>query len=177
MQNIIEWCFAVLLFTWWILSFISQVNIHVRKFFGKYIFHLIPNYRFFAPVPIRRDYHLEYRSLMPSLRVTKWSRVQLFSERTTLSVIWYPDKRLRKSFNTYVKRIIRVMAVSKTKSASKSVSYLHLVNFLLGKDEIKNSAGFQFRIVTLQTFDETSRPRLILTSDWHFPPKKSANEL
>jgi len=161
MQSIIEWCFAVLLFTWWIFSFISQFNEKIRKFFGKGIFHLIPNYRFFAPIPIRRDFHLEYRLIKP----------------TTLSVIWYPDKRMRKSFNTYVRRIIKTLSSSNPKGVKKGISYLHLVNFLLNRDAAKESHGIQFKIVSEQTFDELCKPRLVLISDWHFPIKKQSNDL
>ena len=177
MQSIIEWCFAVLLFTWWIFSFISQFNEKIRKFFGKGIFHLIPNYRFFAPIPIRRDFHLEYRLIKPSLRTTEWTRIKFFSERTTLSVIWYPDKRMRKSFNTYVRRIIKTLSSSNPKGVKKGISYLHLVNFLLNRDAAKESHGIQFKIVSEQTFDELCKPRLVLISDWHFPIKKQSNDL
>ncbi len=189
MQNIIEWCFAIMLFTWWIFSFISQFNEKIRKFFGRGIFHLIPNYRFFAPVksdsitrflvpvPIRRDFHLEYRLIKPSLRTTEWTRIKFFSERTTLSIIWYPDKRMRKSFNTYVRRIIKTLSSSNPKGVKKGISYLHLVNYLQNRDAAKESQGIQFKIVSEQTFDELCKPRLVLISDWHFPIKKHSNEL
>jgi len=172
MQNIIEWCFGILLFTWWIFSFISQFNDKIRKFFGQGIFHLIPNYRFFAPVPIRRDFHLEYRLIKPSLRTTEWRRIQFFAERTALSVLWYPDKRMRKSFNTYVRRIIRLLRSSNPKAVPKSTSYLHLVTYLLNRDPAQSSRGLQFKIVSEQTFDKMSKPRVVLVSDWHFPTKK-----
>jgi hypothetical protein len=176
MQDIIEWCFAVVLFIWGICSFISQFNEKIRKSFGRGLFHLIPNYRFFAPVPIRRDFHLEYRLIKPSLRTTEWRRIQFFSGRTALAILWYPDKRMRKSFNTYVRRIIRTLASSNPKGVKKAVSYLHLVNYLQNRDAVRNSPGFQFRIVSEQTFDEMTRPRLVLISDWHFPIKKDSHE-
>jgi len=177
MQNISEWCFAILLFTWWIFSFISQFNDKIRKFFGQGMFHLIPNYRFFAPIPIRRDFHLEYRLIKPSLRTTAWTRIHFFSERTALSILWYPDKRMRKSFNTYVRRIIRILSSSNPKAVSKTTSYRHIVNYLQNNEAAINSKGFQFKIVSEQTFDKTAKSRVVLLSDWHFPPKKDSNEL
>lgn len=177
MQNIIELCFASILFIWWICSCISQFNEKIRKVFGQGIFHLIPNYRFFAPVPIRRDFHLEYRIIKPSLRTSEWHRVPFFPERTMLSVLWYPEKRTRKSFNTYVRRIIRLLHSANPKAVPRSISYRHILNYLQDKNTEINSRGIQFKILSEQTFDKTSKPRLVLISDWHFPIKKDKNEL
>jgi len=170
-----ELCFGILLLIWWVLSLISQLNIKVRTFFGKNIFHLVPNFRFFAPVPIRKDYYLEYRLIKPSLRTTKWTRIEFFRERTLLSIIWYPEKRWRKTYNTYSKRIIRLLSSSNPKAAVKSISYLHLLTFLqnINSVSVKDSKGLQFRIVSKQAFGEKTNPRLILISDWHFPLKNS----
>ncbi|HEY8928347.1 MAG TPA: hypothetical protein VIM55_04100 [Mucilaginibacter sp.] len=177
MQSIIEWCFGGLLFIWWICSIISQFNEKIRKVFGMGIFHLIPNYRFFAPVPIRRDFHLEYRIMDPSVGTTAWSRVRFFEERNMLSALWYPDKRMRKAFNTYVRRIIRILHSTNPKAVTKTTSYRHIANYIENSDQARNSNGFQFKIVSEQTFDKTAPRRQVLISEWHFPPKKESNEL
>ncbi|MFT4850716.1 MAG: hypothetical protein ACI83B_003276 [Sediminicola sp.] len=172
MEYIIEYSFAILLLIWWVLSFISQLNEKVRKIFNRYIFRLIPNYRFFAPLPISRDYHLEYRVLKKSsLRPAKWDRVQFYSERSTLSAIWYPDKRKRKAFNTYAKRIIRLLRSYSIKSAKRSISYRHLLIYLQNISKGKNNFGLQFRIISERSFDKKPDRRLVLISDWHFPNK------
>lgn len=172
MENTIEYSFAILLLIWWILSFISQLNEKVRKIFNRNIFHLIPNYRFFAPLPISRDYHLEYRVLKASsLRPTKWNRIQFYSERSTLSAIWYPDKRKRKAFNTYAKRIILLLRSYSIESAKRSISYRHLLIYLQNISRGKNSVGLQFRIISERSLDKEPGQRLVLISDWHFPKK------
>jgi len=176
-QNIIDYGFALLLLIWWVCSCISQYNEKIRKIFGQGILHLIPNYRFFAPVPIRRDFHLEYRLIKPSLKTTEWKRISFFSERTVLSVLWYPDKRTRKSFNTYVRRIIKLQHSQSPRAIPRSISYRHLLNYLQDKNNDVNSRGMQFKIVSEQTFDTASKPRLVLISDWHFQIKKENHEV
>lgn len=171
MEHLVEYILAAVFLVWWILSFISQLNTKVRKKFNRQIFHLIPNYRFFAPLPISRDYHLEYRVLSRHLRPTKWKRVEFYGERSLFSTLWYPDKRKRKCFNTYAKRIIRVIRAYNKKAAKRSISYKHLVTYLQNLNEGKNSVGLQFRIISERSNDVDREARLVLASDWHYHEK------
>jgi len=129
------------------------------------VLHLIPNWRFFAPVPARRDYHLEYRLRNAQSQPTRWKRVELLSRRTHWCFFWYPEKRLRKSFNTSVRRLTRIRREYGYDSAARSLAYLHLLNFLQSNAQLKGEA-LQFRIITCQDFAPAPL-RLVFTSNWH----------
>ena len=129
--------------------------------------HLIPNWRFFAPIPAKKDYHLEYRLKLGESNTTRWERIELVAQRNFWSMFWYPSKRLRKAFNTSVRRIKRRLSDSGFDSASRSVSYLHLLNYLQNSVLINNAKALQFRIISQQDFAKNRKPRLVFTSDWH----------
>src|SRR6266568_2610173 len=90
---------------WWLVSLVAQWK-HERltAIRSKDLLHLLPNWRFFAPVPARRDYHLEYRLRTVGSQLSRWTRIQILPRRTNRCVLWYPEKRQRKAFNTLIRR-------------------------------------------------------------------------
>ena len=168
MLDTIHILFLAVLSVWWLISLISNWKYEkMKKFRSKDIFHLIPNYRFFAPVPAKKDYHLEYRIQTKASEYSKWKRIEFLSSRNFLSTFWYPDKRLRKSFNTSVRRITKMLSEYDYETTARSNSYLHLLNYLQNRNTAKNSKALQFRIVSQQDFAYNSKPKLVFTSDWH----------
>jgi hypothetical protein len=166
-----EIAIVVLLSFWWLLSLVSQIKDGpLSRFRSKDIFHLLPNWRFFAPVPARRDYHLEYRTRSPKGLVSRYQRVNLLQERIWLTTLWYPRKRLRKSFNTSIRRILRCKARFGEAAALRCVAYLHLLNYLENSVADSRESAFQFRIITSTDYAEDVKIRLALRSDWHVFP-------
>jgi hypothetical protein len=154
---------------WWLLSVASQFRLPVvQRMKQRDVFHLIPNWRFFAPVPARRDYNLEYRFLDQHGRITRWTRAPLIGARTTLCLVWYPAKRIRKAFNTSVRRLTRRMSKDGRDAAAHSLAYLGMLNYLQHLEALAGTRALQFRILTSQDFAAHPRPRLVFTSDWHF---------
>jgi hypothetical protein len=139
----------------------------MAKLKSKDALHLVPNWRFFAPVPARRDYHLEYRVKTTDLQITRWKRIAFYKERTLLSLVWYPDKRFRKAFNTSVRRITRSVRDHGFETAARSLSYMHLLNYLQARHLAKSARQLQYRIVSSQDFADDPRIRLVFTSSWH----------
>jgi hypothetical protein len=168
---------AVIFATWFLLSLIGQSKADwMRSLKARDVFHLIPNWRFFAPIPARRDYHLEYRTKGDSPQVTPWSRIDLVNHRRVWCVIWNPTKRIRKSFNTQVRRLTRVLAAGGRARATQSLAYLSLLNHVQHSTAIRNVQILQFRIVTTQDFASDAIIRLVFKSDWHYFDRCSTSE-
>src|ERR1700733_14202562 len=108
-MNIFDVALILLFSLWLLLTFIAQTSPKkIIRLRSKDVFHLIPNWRFFAPVPARKDYHLEYREQDARFETTKWNRIMFSPPRTAWCILWYPQKRYRKAFNTCVRRIIKM---------------------------------------------------------------------
>jgi hypothetical protein len=171
-MNIYDFILGGFFTLWFLISSCSQFKVKwVSKLRTLDILHLIPNWRFFAPMPARKDYHLEYRIKTKELGTSKWRQIQLTSERSLWCVVWYPQKRLRKSFNTSVRRITRMLFEKGYESTARSIAYLHLLNYLQNRSPAKKANSLQFRIISQQDFADDCKSRLVFTSDWHIQQK------
>jgi len=168
MVRVAEIAVVGLLSAWWVISFLSQFKDGpVSRFRSHDVFHLLPNWRFFAPVPARRDYHLEYRTRCAKGVVSKYQRVIFLQERNWLTTFWHPRKRLRKSFNTSIRRILRCKARFGETASLRCLAYLHLLNYLENSVTRNTERAFQFRIITSADYADDPTIRLVLRSDWH----------
>ena len=167
-----EIIFILVLAVWLVTSLCAQFKTgFMSRLRGQDLFHLIPNWRFFAPVPARRDYHLEYRTRSREGRVSRYERIELLRERDWVTTVWNPRKRLRKAFNTSVRRIVRCRLRFGETSSLRCVAYLRLLNYLQGIATDSNGYALQFRIVSAADFADDPRPRLTFRSDWHLIEK------
>lgn len=162
-----EWVLLCILLGWWLISLLYQFRSPtVAAIRAHDIFHFIPNWRLFAPVPTRRDYRLEYRLMTSDGTASGWSRIVLVSERRTWWIVWHPQKRVRKASNTAIKRIVR-----KTKSGSLStsncLSHGQILRLLQNSPLSAGAQRIQFRILTSQDYAQDQSLRLVFTSSWH----------
>lgn len=153
---------------WWIISVAGQwKGPRVSAIKAKDVLHLIPNWRFFAPSPARRDYHLEYRLKTAESQTTGWKRPKLTRNRSYWCMIWNPQKRIRKAFSTSVRRIAGHMRTQGFDGAARGLAYMHLLNYLQHRPAAAKGRQLQFRIVASQDFADDVRTRLVFTSSWH----------
>jgi len=168
MKEFEEIAFICLLTFWWILSFVGQARTPFMSWLRcRDVFHLIPTWRFFAPAPARRDYHVEYRTMSRKGRISRYARAPMIGDRTWLSVVWNPGKRRRKAFNTSVRRIVRCRSSFGEIAARRCVAYLHLLNHLQSLCVDTGEYALQFHILSAADFADDPRVRLVLQSDWH----------
>ena len=167
-----EVTFILLLAIWWAVSLCGQFKTgFMTRLRGRDVFHLIPNWRFFAPIPARRDYHLEYRTRSRVGRVSPYERIELLRERDWLSTLWNPSKRLRKAFNTSVRRIVKCRSRFGEAASLRCVAYLRLLNYVQSIVADANGYALQFRIVSARDFADDPCVRLTFRSDWHLIDK------
>ena len=167
MPNLLDSLIALVLTVWFCLAVLSQFRpawLQQIKYFD--LLHLIPNFRFFAPHPARRDYYLEFRCRLNSDTVGRWQRVMTMAPRGLSCALWHPGKRRRKAFSTLTRRLLRVSVAHGPDRAGRTVAYLTLLNHVQGflADE---RGDVQFRLVTGQHHCPARPIRLAFTSDWH----------
>jgi hypothetical protein len=163
-----EVIFILLLTIWWVISLCGQCKSgFMTRLRAQDVFHLIPNWRFFAPVPARRDYHLEYRTRSRAGRISSYRRIEFLRERDWVTTLWNPSKRLRKAFNTSVRRIVRCRSRFGERASLRCVAYLRLLNYLQSITADPNGYALQFRIVSAADFASDPRIQLTFRSEWH----------
>lgn len=154
---------------WLVLSVANQFRWKwVQRIKAHDLCHLIPNWRFFAPNPASRDFQLEYRVGGGGVSTTPWTRVATIASRPMRCVVWHPEKRRRKSFNTLVRRLMRIKRERGSEQAARSVSYLLLLHHVQER-HAPDCQPVQFRIVSCQEFNPLMPLRVEFTSDWHAP--------
>jgi hypothetical protein len=153
---------------WWVISALGQRKCpRVSRIKANDVLHLIPSWRFFAPSPVRRDYHLEYRLKTLESETTRWRRIKFGCDRSFWCTVWNPQKRVRKAFTTSVRRITRLMRAYGFEVAARSLAYLHLLNYLQNRPAASKGSQLQFRIVATQDYADEVRSSLVFTSSWH----------
>ena len=153
---------------WFLLSVLAQTKSKcIDSFKSKDLFKLIPNWRFFAPIPVRTDYHLEYRLLRCNNNITPWKKVLQRTPRNFWCFIWYPEKRFRKALNTSVRRIDKISSISGRQAAVRSYAYLGILYYLQNFCSQHLGNALQFRIVSKQDFASNRSSTLIFKSRWH----------
>lgn len=159
---------SVVFGSWWVISAAGQgKGPRISAIKTNDLLHLIPNWRFFAPSPARRDYHLEYRLKTFESETTLWRRVKLSSDRSIRCMVWNPEKRVRKAFTTSVRRITRHKRMHGFDGAARSLAYMHLLNYLQNRQASAKGRQLQFRIVASQDFADEVKTSLVFASSWH----------
>ncbi|SFT08889.1 hypothetical protein SAMN04487890_11069 [Mucilaginibacter polytrichastri] len=159
----------ILIFSYWfILSACAQAKLSfVGKWHPNDWFRLIPNWRFFAPLPIRNDFRLEYRYLLASGIKTQWATCLTLPERKIWCTIWYPEKRQRKALTTALNRIKKTYESSGLNRAAKTNSYLCILNYLQHLETPRDCKCIKFRAVFTQDFNPNATNKVVFYSHWH----------
>jgi hypothetical protein len=169
--TLIDWLLLAVFVGWWTISLFGQLKQpQVSAIKSKDLLHLIPSWRFFAPVPVRRDFHIEYRLRAQNSDLTRWMRIPLSAEKDFLCALWNPGKRLRKAFSTSVRRLTGTLRQNGYYAAATSLAYLHLLYYVQHITANTEGRALQFRIISCQDLAHDQHVRLIFTSSWHAQP-------
>src|SRR6266498_683301 len=99
--------------TWLVATALGQ---HPHRMFGRIRGHdpigmLIPNWRFFAPIPAQHDFHLLYRVLTPTGEQTPWTNATNATPRAWSHALWFPDRRRDKAVFDLCGQLIEQLAL------------------------------------------------------------------
>jgi hypothetical protein len=155
---------AVVLALWLVASVLAQLRpvVLVSRIYD--MNGLLPNYRFFAPIPIAFDYILDYRCADESHFLSHWTPV-VHRPKTFVSGVWNPAQRQKRSVVDLTSQLSRCRHCG---PAHACYAYLALLNVVTGLSLRRGDAtsAVQFRIRRSAGYDHEA-DRIIYTSRVH----------
>lgn len=137
---------------------------------------MIPNWRFFAPVPARHDYNVLYRSRSALDKVGEWHEESFTVPRALGQVFWHPARRREKAIFDVASELFQVSPELKDPRAIQlSVSYLSLLNYL-SRNVVHppDQVDVQFLVARTALHEPKVEPQLLFLSEWHRLPNRVA---
>lgn len=130
---------------------------------------LIPNWRFFAPLPSTQDVHLLHRVLHADGAHTEWEETSVLDERRWWHTVVYPRRRQSKALFDVVAVLLHVAGRTGIEVVGTTPSYRLLESFVehavRGRaDGAAPPLGFQFAIVRHSGYDEREEPEYLIVS-------------
>lgn len=130
---------------------------------------MIPNWRFFAPVPARHDFDVLHRSRDAHGEVTPWREESFTVPRAVLQVLWHPRRRIEKAIFDVASELFQVSRdLRDPRAIQLSVSYLSLLNHV--SHRVRHPTGareVQFLVGRSAAYEPTIDPQLLFLSEWH----------
>lgn len=155
---------------WLVFSVINQFGPKWMNKVKKYdYFSLIPKWTFFAPNPGSTDYHLLYRDILDDGEICKWTPVISPDNRSLVTAIWNPQKRVRKAQADIVRALIRLPDEKKDNIyfIYFTLPYLLLLNTVTNMPCGPNVRSRQFMVMETSGFNGRFQPRQIIRSGVH----------
>ena len=158
--------FFLFYLTWLLFSLLAQGTTRINKkaksldWLG-----IIPNYKFFCPVPTTTDYHLYYRVKGADVSWNDWEELAIGLRNPWLCFIWNPGKRDRKVFYAAVKAIRRLSNAKGKQRRKSQLLYSLLLNYVKNRVLPENAIATQFRITYQQDLNDSPNTKELFTSE------------
>ena len=160
---------AIIIFyvVWFVVSVINQFNIKsLRKYKRFDIFHLIPGWRFFAPAPVKNDYHLLYRDKVNGV-LNDFTLIEIYNNKSFFKIFFNPKARIKKTFFAFATSYSKEDIFNKNDSSHIiSIGYLTILSIVMKLPAQKNSQR-QFIIIRTVGNDTNFEPQILMTSNFH----------
>lgn len=112
-----------------IASVLNQIKPLQNKL-GKFDkLHLLPNYSFFAPIPLTSDYRLAYKIISDSAD-TEWIELEMYKKFNLLRLVWNPFKYYNKGMidlSHFLVTEFNALAEADKKYINISLNYLSIL--------------------------------------------------
>lgn len=158
---------VISVFAVWVLATIGLQMPKVRPWLrGKAVSVLIPEYRFFAPIPVRGDYHILYQDTYRDGAQSPWTEVCLLQDRRLLDAVWHPDKRERKALFDAVIQLLDLRP-KEPKAIALTVPYLVVLNRVARVRRTVPPQSTQFAIMQSYGWHSSKPPAVVMLSAQH----------
>ena len=146
---------VAVLAVWFIASVLAQpqprnpalVKKRRRDFGG-----LLPNYRFFAPIPIAFDYQIFYRLVREGGVAGEWIPLDV-PAKPFYCWLWNPQQRLKKAVNDLVTVFHRYRQLNLVEKIPTSYAYLLILNHVKSVTRPED-ASVQFIVTQTKGFED-----------------------
>ncbi len=127
---------------------------------------LLPQWKFFAPIPGRGDFHLLYRDLYFE-GATEWTEVAFGNERRWWNFLWNPHRREGKAVFDAAREMPAYLTPERKESAPISIPYLTLLTFVTAQPRTLPPFRTQFLLMYSEAALDEGRPQLSMRSHAH----------
>lgn len=153
--------FEIILLLFFLLWFVFTIGFqfpYLRKHLLKIdIINILPVWTFFAPNPVKHDYHLLYRDKVDS-EISKWEEINIVKENSAISSIWNPERRYKKNLLAVTNSLTReVIAFRKLNNALPTAqnlmntqAYLNALSVVLNEKYLEKT-NFQRQFMIIKT--------------------------
>jgi hypothetical protein len=139
----------------------TRSAIRSRDFFG-----LVPEWKFFAPIPGKGDFHLLFRDLY-SEATTEWTEIAIGGERRWWNFAWHPARRDRKAAFDAARDITSYFAIDLQQQLELSVPYLTFLCYVCGQPRTVTPQQTQFLLLYSEAGYLEGDPQVTFLSSTH----------
>jgi|HubBroStandDraft_1064217.scaffolds.fasta_scaffold197050_2 hypothetical protein len=151
---------------WAALSLLVYVPRLQRVIRSRDLFVMIPEWRFFAPIPARHDYVLLYRDLDAAETWSQWHEWVAAAPRHWWNCVWNPAKRANKGLLDLTVELSR-RAQDKDPAIELSSAYLALLNAVSSQPRLVTPKRTQFMILMQSAIKADAKPQVLYLSNFH----------
>lgn len=127
---------------------------------------LIPEWRFFAPMPGQSDYHLLYKDWFPGGQSTGWTEVTSLRQRPCWCAAWNPAKRRNKALLDTVSELAQASR-SNPDEIVLTAAYLNLLNYVSSLERSASPESVQFLLMHSHGSNSRRDPQMMFKSSLH----------
>ena len=127
---------------------------------------LVPEWKFFAPIPGRGDFHLLYRDWFAEV-ATDWTEIVVGGERRWWNFLWHPRRRERKATFDAARELPHFLAPERRATAALSVPYITLLTYVSGHPRTLRPDKTQFLLMYSEAALDEGEPQVSLLSFRH----------
>ncbi|TLW91581.1 hypothetical protein [Saccharomonospora piscinae] len=129
----------------------------------------VPEWKFFAPTPVRHDYNLLYRVEADHGEPSPWREIGIIEPRRTGHLVWHPGRREEKALFDAANELFRTAQRTENRDQVRlTVPYLTLLNYVTNRAEgVKSGDRVQFLLATSASHEPDVRPEAVYVSSFH----------
>lgn len=148
------------------LTTLSQLPGHsFDRMRRKDLFGLIPNWKFFAPIPATNDHEVFHRIRGAEGDWQDWQRTSPPAPRRLVHLVWFPGRRADKGVFDHASELAQLAVTAEATELALSPSYLIVASTVERRVAQQGpAAAHQFAIIKHAGSDESVAPEVILLS-------------
>jgi hypothetical protein len=153
---------------WFILCVLAQMSEGVRRRLYRWdLFHLLPNWRLFAPRPMRRDSIYFRRFRLEGGNQTNWQQLDERVGHPYLAAIWNPGARMKKILIDLSRSFMAGRSDEERFYGMSSPSYIAVLWHFSHDGAPRGANAVQFCIVSARDYDPDCKPAVVFCSPYH----------
>jgi len=125
----LTWAVVAFLTMWAVVSLLAQVPRLGARLWRRDLFGLLPNWKFFAPIPGKGDFHFLFRDRYEDV-FTEWTEVRVGKARRWWNCIWNPHRRDRKAALDAAQQLLQQTRTVEESEIYLTVPYLALLTYI-----------------------------------------------